>query len=94
MEAATTKSFHCQMAVAEPFPGSVNLKGAAALTAELIRFVYLGKIYIQEPCAHPLWMHLRKGRIVKEGKLRSKLKCAAFVDVRGIQMMGRQAKVL
>lgn len=70
------------MIAAEPFPGSVNLKGVAALTANLIGFVYLGKIYIQEPCAHPLWRHIRKGRIVKEGKLRSKFKCAAlFIDM-------------
>lgn len=68
------------MTAAEPFPGSLNLKGVAALTANLIGFVYLGKIYIQEPCAHPLWRHIRKGRIVKEGKLRSKFKCAALFN--------------
>lgn len=67
------------MTVAEPFPGSVNLKGVIALTSKLIRFVYLGKIYIQEPCAHPLQRHLRKGRIVKEGKSRSKFKCVALL---------------
>lgn len=70
------------MTAAEPFPGSVNLKGAVALTTKLIRFVYLGKIYIQEPCAHPLWRFIRKGRIVEEGKLRSKFKRAAlFIDM-------------
>lgn len=36
------------MAAAALFPGSLSLKGAAALTAELIKFVYLVKIYIQE----------------------------------------------
>lgn len=64
------------MTAGEPFPGSVNLKGVAVLTTKLIRFVYLGKIYIQEPCAHPLWRHIRKGRIVEEGKSRSKFKLA------------------
>lgn len=83
------------MTAAEPFPGSVNLKGAVALTTKLIRFVYLGKIYIQEPRAHPLWRFIRKGRIVEEGKLRSKFKRAAlFIDMWGIQMMGCQAGVL
>lgn len=43
------------MAAAEPFPGSVSLKGTAALTTELIKFVYLVKIYIQEPPAHILY---------------------------------------
>ena len=70
------------MTAAEPFPGSVNLKGAVALTAKLIRFVYLGKIYIQEPCAHPLWRRIRKGRIVEKRKLRSKFKCEALFIVR------------
>lgn len=56
------------MTAAEPFPGSVNLKGAAVLTAKLIKFVYSSKIYIQEPCAHPLWGHIKKMRVVEEGK--------------------------
>lgn len=49
------------MAAAEPFPGSVSLKGIAALTAELIKFVYLVKIYIQEP-VHTSFMETSKKR--------------------------------
>lgn len=50
------QSFHCQMTAAEPFPGSLNLKvGAAVFTTKLIRLAFWVKIYIQEPCAHPLW---------------------------------------
>lgn len=47
--------FYCQMFVAEPFPGLVNLKEVAALTMKFIRFDYLFKIYIQKLCEHPLW---------------------------------------
>lgn len=76
------------MTAAEPFPGSVNVKGAAVLTTKLLKFVYLSKIYIQEPCAHPLRRHIKKGRIVEEGKLRSKFKCVPlFTDLSDIQMI-------
>lgn len=62
MEATTMSFFYCQISVAEPFPGPVNLKEVAALTTKLIRFDYLVTIYIQELCAHPLCGVSKKGK--------------------------------